>query len=287
MAVFLALGLGILFGASFIDQNVVDALRKAQNRIEERSAKLRSEVLELERTNKNFVETIESSETLLVRGVLKDRPALVLSFESSDAKAVQDVAAVLMKAGARLEGAISLSNKLDLSTEERRKQVAIALGATVTDEDAVAESLIKALTDSLSGRSVGSLQRLVDGQLGASTNISGMTPKPLPQLASPGTALVIVSPGLDAKLLNERLVLSLVKSLSEVSVVAVVETGVEQLPLLDALRQLDLKVVTVDGIETPRGHAFLALGLQAGFGGKFGDYGNGKDATARLPEPIG
>src|SRR5688572_5119730 len=83
VAVFLALGLGVLFGASFIDQNVVKALQSSQTKLGDRNERLRLNVVRLEKDKEALNEFVKRSRDPLVNGALAGRNVVVLSFEST------------------------------------------------------------------------------------------------------------------------------------------------------------------------------------------------------------
>ena len=289
IAVFLALGLGVLFGVSFLEQGTLKLLQGAQNNLSNRNASLLKQVRDLERQNKAFDTFGNQTRSRLVKDTLNGKSVVIVYFDSTPGDVVDGVAATLNEAGAGVEGSIQLSSKLDMSNEPRRQQVALALDSSETDPTALSNDLIAKLTASLSGRSVGFVQRLIDTDLANSGQAQGKDSKPPSSLASSGSIIVLISPGEKGspKELNERVSVPLMQSLSVAGVIsAAMEPGDKDLVLLPALRgDKDLRVVTVDGIEDPTGQVALALGLQSAIQGKFGHYGSGQGATAALPEP--
>ncbi|MCA1840114.1 MAG: copper transporter [Actinomycetota bacterium] len=289
IAVFLALGLGILFGASFLEQSTLKLLQSAQTNLSTRNERLIKQVRELERESRASAGLIKQSRADLVQGTLAGRAAVILSFDSTPGGIVDQIAATLGEAGAGIDGEIQLSSKLDMSNDPRRQQVALAIESASTDPAVLSADLVSRLSGALSGKSVGFIQRLIDTDLAVATKSQDAGARPANALASPNTLVVIVSAGNkgDRKQLDTNFTNPLVKALSDAGVVvAVTEPGGTDLLLLPALRRnSDLHIVTVDGIELPRGQIALALGLQAALSGKFGHYGAGEGTSSPLPQP--
>lgn len=285
VAVFLALGLGVLFGASFIDQKTVSGLQRSQQRLGERNKTLRQEILALQKNQESVRSFAVSSRDLLIRGALADLPVVVLGFQSTDDGLIRDVEDTLVKAGGRLAASVRLMEDLDLKTEERKDAVAAALQIT-GDGAGPTQTIVQGMTDSLSGRQRGYLQTLIDARLATAAQPSGSSPQAPSELANPGTAVVILPPG-SKDSAQRTLLLPLVRSLAGSSVPTVVAQA-EKAPmgLIQAIRgESDLKAVTVDQADQPTGQAALALGLQAALAGNFGHYGTQEGATALLPSP--
>lgn len=283
VAVFLALGVGVLFGVSFIDQSTVEGLRSAQTRLGARNEALRDRIVALEKEAEAYRAYVSSSRDLIVRGALRDHPVLIIAFESTPVASVDVVVQTIQLAGARVGGPVTLSDLLDLKTDEGRRRLAAVLGLTTTEPRALSDTLVAQLTAAATGGDVTLLERLIDGGL-ASGRPPAAAEGPEAAPAGPARAVVIVG-GESSRELNDRLALPLTRALAGAPVLtAVVEAQSNSLNLVGPLRQAgDLNVITVDGVDTPLGQAALAAGLRAGFDGQFGNYGLGPGATSALP----
>jgi len=284
VAVFLALGLGVLFGASFIDQKTVSGLQKSQKRLAETNKSRRHQIVALQNDNSVLESFATASRDLLIRGALKDRPAVVLSFQSTPDKLISEVEETLVGAGAKLEGSIRISDNLDLTTDERRRKVAAALQLASPESKDLTDGIVSGLVDALSSRRPGYVQKLIDGGLASSGQPPGAAVKPPGELAAPGSAVVLLPPG-PRDTSQRALLLPLIKSLSAFPVLtAVAQPDSVPGPLMQTVRgDANLKVITIDGLDEPLGQAGLALGLKAAYAGSYGHYGTGKSATSLLP----
>lgn len=287
MAVFLALGLGVLFGASFIDQNTVEILERSQKRLGDRNKQLRDQVLALEKDLKDSATFIDGAKTTLIRASLKDRPSLIVSFDSND-DVLERTGETLVLAGSKVEGSLRFSENIDMSNATRRQQVALSIGSDITEVEPLRAAFIQEVSTAVAGKKPGVLQRISDSGLLEQLQVAGGQPKTLANLASPQTLVVIVAPNADKKGLSESFVLPLVRALaSQGALVAIVADADNGSDLIAGVRgDGNIKAVTVDNIQKSEGQAALALGLQAALSGRFGHYGSAEGATSLLPESV-
>ncbi len=276
VAVFMAIGLGVLFGATFIDQNIVDSLRAAQVRLGDRNESLRGRILELEKENEAVETFAASTRDLIIRGALDDVSIVLVSFESTPGDSLDAVRQSLTLAGGRFDGHVTLSNGLDLKSERNREGLAAALGTGSNDVNDLSEALVTQLGTALLGQNPEFLTRLVESEL-ASTPVA---------IAAPlAPAPVVVFIGGDAsREITDRIAVPLTRLLVQRSTVtAVVEGGTDARMLQPIRDDSDLQAVTVDSIETPLGQSAMAIGLKAARAGQFGHYGRAEGATTALP----
>jgi hypothetical protein len=302
IAVFLALGIGVMAGTSFVSPGTVTALEGSLRKLGDLNGDLRREVMDLRARNELLGQYAATSKELLVRGALADQPLVMVSFESTPGPMRDEVSQTLIQAGARLEGSVVLPSTMDFGNGSRREEVAAVLEALSPDPDVLRAALVEALSAALGGRGPGTLQRLADAGLVTIAEVPGGRRRPPSQLVAPGSALVLLAPARSAGAgkrsgpgraggsppdLGERFLIPLVRSLSSSPsvLVAVAEDGAGPLEVLAPLREEpDLRVVTVDGIDLPMGQTALVLGLRAASAGRFGSYGTGEGATLLIPE---
>lgn len=207
---------------------------------------------------------------------------IVLSFESTPDEVLEDVASTLVLAGARIDALVELSSNFDMSTAERRQQVSLALGLGGAGEDLQSQAATR-FGEGLSAKPNDMLQRLVDSDLAKQRESGGVAAKSLAGLPAENTIFVML-PGQPNKALDDGFVLPVLKSITSAgSVVAVAEGGAKPALIAKLRGQGDIKLVTVDGVESPAGQTALALGIRAAIAGTFGHYGFGDSATAVLP----
>ncbi len=276
VAVFMAIGLGVLFGATFIDQNIVDSLRSTQARLGDRNETLRGRIVDLEDENEALQAFTRATRDLVVRGTLRDVPVVLVTLESTPGEALDAVRETLSLAEARTVGQLILSNRLDLKSEENREALAAALGSTSTDASALSEMLVNQLGLALTGQNAEFISKLLEAQL-ASAPIA-LPPDP----SDPAPAIVLVG-GEASREVNDRIAVPLARRLGGGLTTAAVENGTDMQMLGPMRDDSDLRVVTVDSIETPLGQSALAIGLKGALGGQFGHYGRGEGATTALP----
>ena len=291
IAVFLALGLGVVAGSTFISPVTVKALSASINRLDARDRALEAQNNQLNQTNGQLQQALTTSRDIMVQGRLAGRPVDLISFESTPASETSDVASTIAAAGARLQSSVVLSNRLGLADDASRTQVATGLGLTDTSTGALQADVVQKLADALSGRVPG-LEKWVSAGLAKTTTVPN--PLPLASVATAGSVILILAPaapqpGPAAPDLGRLLIVPLVRSLNLSSaVVAIGEDGSANLPVLAPIRaDATLRVVTADGTDTPLGQAGLVLGLaQAISTGVYGNFGLGAGAGAPLPSPL-
>lgn len=282
VAVFMAIGVGVLFGATFIDQNIVTGLEKAQVRLGTRNDSLRGRILRLQQENDLLRGFSTSARDRIVRGSLKDRPVIMLRFESTPANVLDAVTSTLRVAGARLDGTLNLSDELDLRSEDSRRRLAAAVGSTASDARSLSGLLVAQLSSALQSRDPGFLAKLAAA--GLSTGEGNPLGDPAPNAAPGPPQAVVVLGGKTSAEFNARLVVPLVQAMASAPmVIAVAEPGTAAALLKPLRDQSGLRLVTVDSVDEAMGQAALAVGLQAAFAGRFGNYGLGDRATSALP----
>lgn len=287
VAVFLALGLGVLFGASFIDQNTVKALETAQNRLSDRNGRLVERVRQLETEKDRFDMFAGSARQYLIAGTLTDRPAVVVSFESTTKDTLEATIEALLQSGARVDGSYQLSSNLDLANQTRREQVALAFGGDASDEEALAKLAAGEVAAVLAAKKAGGLSRLIDSGLASTRNEGGISSKDPAGLPAAGSLVVIVSGDEETKAMTDRFSSPMVASLvGQGAILAVVSASSPKADSLMARTrsQRGLRAITVDGINTASGQTALVLGLQAAIAGRFGHYGVAEGADSPIPE---
>ncbi len=277
----MAIGVGVLFGATFIDQNIVEGLEAAQVRLGRRNETLRSRIIELERQNEALSSFTVSARDRTVRGSLQDQRLILLIVDTTPGELRDAIDQTLAAAGATVVGRVTLNEELDMQSEEVRRRLATALESASLQPGPLSGLLVSQISGELLGQNPPVLQKLIDNGLAGGQ----IGPPQTPAEGVPPTApLVILVTGEVSRELNDRLVTPLAESLAAGPLVtAVAEAGAER--ILAPLRDRSIQAVTVDTAEAAVSQALLATGLQAAMRGQFGSYGFGEGATTAIPAP--
>ncbi|MGQ0678534.1 MAG: copper transporter [Actinomycetota bacterium] len=297
VAVFMAIGLGVLFGATFIDQNIVEGLEAAQARLGARNEDLRNRIVDLQRNNDALTVFADSTRTFSVKGSLAGRDVLLLSFDSTPPELLEGTTGTLAAAGARIAGTVTLSDQLALGDEAVRRTLGEALDVESLQAQTLAQELVARLVAESRGEQ-GVLQRLIDAGLAqgqvssvqagsepspAETKTPPETPAPDQSPAAPAAPGVVILAGTTSRPITQQLVMPLARALAEAMVPAVVAESGEGLRIVTELRQQEVATVTVDGAETSVGQTALAHGLRVAFAGQPGRFGSAEGATTAIP----
>lgn len=293
IAVFLALGLGVLAGTTFVTPSTVKGLRASLDELSRRDNAVETQNGQLQHELNGLVLYGSAARDQLVTGALTGRAVMLVSFDTTTSSETSSMATTLAEAGARLAGSYVLSSNLGLPNESTRQQVGSALGlAANASDNAVEAGVVQRLTDWLDGKSPGFINRLTGAGLAKENNLPAPTPSPTGPVT--GSDVVILTPSQSASAassgasLGQELILPLARNLSaSTALLAVGEDGAAPLPVLGLLRgDSSVKAVTVDGVDQPIGQAAVALGLRDAAAGIWGDYGNGSGASTPLPTPL-
>lgn len=312
VAVFLALGIGIVLGSTVIDQvtvqgleNNIDTLTAQRDTARAQRDALRAE---LDRWDKLGGEL--PGELLANR--LTGVPVLVVAIDGTDGDVVAAAHDWLRSAGARDEGTLQLKAKLELREAGAAADLAALVGSNASRAEPVRRAAFDALAAALvpppattpttapapaappppattvaGAPPAGLLARLVDaGYLGFDASDGG---PPLGAIPAPGTRIVVVS-DVGAREHSTRLGVPLVAALAAQpgAQVVVAESGTDdtRAVLTGAVREDDAlaaKVSTVDDLDRVYGRIAMVLAVEDLASNTVGHYGLGTDRL--LPEP--
>jgi len=311
VAVFLALGIGVIMGTAVIDSAVVDRLENQQEGLErdissvrDENGRLRDELGALRDANEQLAQ--EGSQRLL-DGALTGAPVLVIGVRGVHPEGFDDLTSIIQTADADYQGTLWLTDRFVLDDEDERRDLAGLLGFS---PEANAGSLRSAALTRLAGLlrqglPAGPPAEGEDPTPDLVTNlreagfvdVEGLADDATPVLA-PGTRVVIVS-GEGAEVPDSDLALPLVRSLvrprttlSPVPVLAVDATRpttAEGETWLRAIRDdeaLSAAVATVDNIDEFAGRLAAVLAVQDLGDERVGHYGRAEGAQRLLPAPV-
>lgn len=151
-AVFLALGIGVALGGTFLDRATVDLLESNIDRAEERIRRSDERVGELtdelNRVEQREIGLMEVGGAELFRGLLEDAPVIVLSQPDVDPASLTSVVRNLERADADVRGVLELGTALT-SDDQIDTDLANAVSVPVDRPDEVREAVVSAFRQEL------------------------------------------------------------------------------------------------------------------------------------------
>lgn len=139
-AVFLALGIGLTLGSTFLDRVTVDTLKNqldsVQARVDDAEAVNADLSRQLSAATDHDRDLAAQLGERLVEGHLTDMPVLVVATQETDAELVERASSALAGAGADLLGSWWLTDRWDMG-DDALEQLRDRLGLTTRDADRV------------------------------------------------------------------------------------------------------------------------------------------------------
>ncbi|MGE3620484.1 MAG: copper transporter [Acidimicrobiia bacterium] len=138
-AVFLALGIGLTLGSTFLDRVTVDTLKSqldtVQSRVNETNA--RNDALQIELTRERDIDDAfaEHLPAQLLAGRLEGVPLLVVATRGTDEQLVEATVAALAAADAEVAGTWWLTDRWDLDDADERAELGEVLGVVSDQPD--------------------------------------------------------------------------------------------------------------------------------------------------------
>src|SRR5438876_2354554 len=166
VAVFLALGLGVIMGSTVIDRVTVDQLRNQLDRVESSVKQTRKENGQLSGRLRVWDQFADQARDQVLRARLQTVPVLIVGVDGIDHGPVDDLRRQLVNAQATFQGTIWLSSKLRLGSQSDTAGLATALGVPAEQPDV--------------------LRRLAVTKIAAVLDGSAPDPNPLPALRDAG-----------------------------------------------------------------------------------------------------
>ena len=299
VAVFLALGLGIVMGSTVIDRVTVDALNNNLEDVRRSVGAIRDENRRLGDQIKQGQDFAESTRDQLLRGHLRNTPVMVVAVAGVDRRPVDDLRQALVGAQATLQGTIWFTSKMRLNSDGDVRGLAAALDLGLDRPEIVRRQALARVAGAreAAGADASPLAALqtagfltYEGPPSA-TSTSVSLPLSLGSLPLANTRYVIVS-GAGAEVGDDVLALPLVQAYAQVSArIVAAESGVDtqggRAVFVGLLRGdvLSARVSTVDNLESPMGQTAAVLALEDLGVPRFGHYGVGPGAQRILPAP--
>ena len=300
VAVFLALGLGIVMGTTVIDRVTVDALSDRLDTVQRSQGAIREENGRLKAQVDQGQDFAVATRDQLLRGHLRNIPVMVVAVAGIDRRPVDELRQALVSAQATLEGTIWFTPKMRLSSDGDVRALATALDLPVDRPEVVRR---QALARVASARETAAAEAspLAALQIAGfityeappqATSTTTSTPPTLASLPLANTRYLVVS-GAGADVGDDVVAVPLVQAYAQASGrVVAAESGVDtdggRAVFVGLLRgdSLVTRLSTVDNIESPMGQTAAVLALEDLGVPRFGHYGVGRGAQHLLPQPT-
>jgi len=290
VAVFLALGLGVLAGTTVVNKGIITLLQAQTNELRETSADLRQRVVRLEGEARMSSAFEREAMEHLVAGRLPGTDVILITQEGTDGAGIQGARRALEEAGADLRAVLSVDGRMTLDRGSDRQALALAIGTSGNEPSALQAQAAEALAIRLTFGSTGDdvLASLLEAGFLVNQG-PGLDGDELRQLGGNGEVFVVVAGGPEGAdpspsdflvPLARRLVL-------QGEAVAAAESLDSQYEFVGILRgdgSVSDQLVTQDNVDRIPGEVGLVLGLQALLtNGQGGHYGVKGGASGSIP----
>lgn len=291
VAIFLALAIGTLAGAAFVQPALQEELQDQTNRLQRDNDSLRAEVDELRTEIGGLSAFADSVAPMLTDGKLSGTPVVMVSQTGVEDSVLSEANVALANAGANVLTTVSATEELVSEDPETQEQLATIVGEPTAAADELpglaAQALARGLSPSTSVVDGDVLDQLLSAGFLAPVD-AGPSQTTLEEIGQPGQVVIVLSGGRgegDPLLAPEAFAVPLVESLASLNVpVAAGESIQSDYDYVSILRDNGTDgTVTVDDLDHAMGGAALVLGLEdliaTGDGGAYGV----KDGAAPLP----
>ncbi|MBM9469610.1 copper transporter [Nakamurella leprariae] len=295
-AIFLALALGVVLGATKINSPLLSGLQGD-------NTSLSSQVSDLAETNAQLTERVADDQQfagaigpLAVRGTLPDATVVLLTTADADPADRDAVTSLLTRAGATVTGQLQLTTDLadPNRAAELRSLVTSSLPAGVTlpespDAGTTVGALLGALLVAREDGSTAASPEAATATLAALTSAGFVTPTGTPA-AGRGVVVLTGAAATGGSEADRAAVIADLAAAMEPGSSGVVlagrtgsQTPTGSVGVVRSDTAATATVTTVDNVDTDTGRLATVLGLVEQFGGGSGRYGIGDNAQAQVP----
>ncbi|HYI45205.1 MAG TPA: copper transporter [Actinomycetota bacterium] len=299
VAVFLALGLGVLMGSVVLDQALTNRLQSNVAQLQKDKNDFQEEVLSLEDRLSANVRFADVAEEWLLRGRLRGQKVVVMRFGGTDDRVIDGVRTSIEAAGGELASDIVLTDKFRLPSQIERDQLALVVASTsgtAADLRAEAGETIgtRLATAALAGENEGRINAAHSAAEGLIEDLAdaGFVDLDRPDEGQliPGRALfVLAGGGPETRPFNvSQLAIDLAEAITDRGAeLLIAESSDSRWALVSAVRATDVEndVTTVDDAESIAGRIAVGLALAESLEGVTGHYGVGPGAADVIPKP--
>jgi Copper transport outer membrane protein, MctB len=300
IAVFLALALGIVMGATVVNRAIVDRLNSRIDTVEKNANARKTESDQLRGQLGQLNGYIDGTKDFAVAGRLDGSTLATIATRGVDADAVKQTVTLAQQAGARAPGIIWLEGKLTLSDADALRQLGELLGKTGQNAKATRDEAWNALASRVAigagaaanGRDL--LAALADGGFISFESVGNQGANFSADSFSGGDVRVLLIDGTNGQINGNEVLAPLSNALVANRMRLVVgevfaekDGGPKRGAVLAPVRGSDgLKqtVSTVDDVDVVEGRVASVLALADLNRNVVGQYGYGAGATKSAPE---
>lgn len=307
VAVFLALTVGIVVGATIVKPAIVTSLNHQIDRVQKNADTQRDLNKQLSATNNQQDQFLKGAAPFIVQGRLTAVPTVVLAEQGIDRTTVRDLVTLLQQSGAQSPAIVWMQPKWLLKTASDRSKLATITGDTATSAQLRVDGL-RALADRL-GKRVQStseagtttttaepsgdvLEQLTTAGFLTIDPVGASGTNDLSTFPTPGPRVIVLGGG-DSDLVANPVVEPLASAFSALDVPTVAgELDADSdaqpargttLATIVGNNALDHSVSTVDDVDLVQGQVAVVLATEDSGRAQFGHYGYGKGADRALP----
>ena len=158
IAVFLALGIGILMGSLVLGENLVDQLERELDSIQHRNDELQASIEELNaqvQQDANFAQAVYPH---LVDSQLEGERVVLFTIEGTEGDLLDQVRSGIEDAGGTVGGVVTATSKLQLENQPTRDELALLLSSSASEPDELRSELGQALGNDAASLAAGEQQ---------------------------------------------------------------------------------------------------------------------------------
>lgn len=290
VAVFLALAIGLLGGAAFVQPALQEELQNRTDELRRNNSDLRRQIDQLRQELGGLAGFADAALPFLTNGTLSGTPVVLVTQAGVEDEVLAQAQASLADAGARVVTTVSATDQLVSDDPTTQDELATIVGEPTAPADELPTLAAEALAQGLSPSTTVIGGEVLDDLLSAGF-LAPIGPGPsqatLEEIGTPGQVVVVLSGGRGEEpvLPPEAFAVPLVARLADLGVpVAAGESLLSDYPYVSLVRaDGNDGTVTVDDLDQAMGGAALVLGLEqlldAGTGGAYGV----KDGAEPLP----
>jgi hypothetical protein len=298
IAVFLALALGIVMGATVVNRAIVDRLNDRIDTVEENANRRKTESDQLRSEVGQLQGYVDSSKDYAVTGRLNGANVVTIAARGVNDEAVKQTVELAQRAGAQNLGILWLEEKFTLADDEAHRELGEIIGQMGENAKATRDSAWNALASRLAagGAPEGTdiLNTLEEGGFVSFEAVGNQAGDNFSLASFPGAgARVLLVDGTEGRVAANEVLAPLTGALvaNQVGVVAGEvfderDGGPDRGAMLSPIRkneELTRNVSTVDDLDLTEGQVTAVLALADLSRNVVGQYGYGAGATRSLP----